>query len=208
MKQKSKLHKNCRLIGLICSFFFFGIIILVFLGCAGSGDDGTPDINTPLGIDIWTDGHDINPDEIDRHFIRVDDGLGYGLTPPRGNTTNTFKLFILPAEIRTEEDGTEICFIREKAERKNDEGIFITEADLAEIDMQTKGFTEHNRIDGRRAGEWAGLYYEPNSLYIHLCNGKWSYEQSAGAHETIHYIKNWHQRPDWAGHDGDGWDLQ
>jgi len=93
--KKSKFQKKCLARGSIL------IIGAVIVACYGAS---TPDSITPLGISVWTNGHEVDLEEIDRHFLEVDKGLDYGDSPA------TFDLHIHEAICESKEDGTEKCY--------------------------------------------------------------------------------------------------
>ena len=110
MQKKSKLRKGCGWISLVCSIVFFISLTVLVLGCGSEPYDPRPsgdaDMITPLGNRVWTQGHDVDPDGIDRIFLAVVEALvealGYGQPPP-------FNLIIQPAHCREYPDGLTYC---------------------------------------------------------------------------------------------------
>ncbi len=109
MKRKSKFGRGCRWISLVWStFFFIGLAALVLLNysCASEQYDPRPDrdhdMTTELGIRVWTNGHDVDPDKIDEIFLERVEALGYGQPP-------AFNLIISPTHCREYPDGLTYC---------------------------------------------------------------------------------------------------
>ncbi|HDZ27790.1 hypothetical protein LCGC14_1020520 [marine sediment metagenome] len=108
-RRKSRLRRGGGWIGLVCStFFFIGLAALVLLnyGCGREQYDPRPgrdpDMITELGIRVWTNGHDIDPDEIDQIFLERVEDLDHGQPPP-------FNLIISPTHCREYPDGLTYC---------------------------------------------------------------------------------------------------
>ncbi len=180
------------------------VSIGTIIGCADN--DSTPNRITKLGIEVYISNGKTYDDkffnELDQHFLEVIDGLNYGPVP------SDFRLFIMRTICDgVRENGKQLCYFLEPMQDISIMAITDTEADLAEIDFQNKGFTNYSEIE-IAARKLAGMYDPPKSLFIHLWNGQWTIEQSAYRHEIIHYAKYWYGKDDWARHDGDGWDLQ
>ena len=113
MQKKSKLRKGCGWISLACSIlFFFGLTGLVLLNVSCIKLDreeqinprpyDIPDIITDAGVQVWTGGHDVDPDEIDLIFEEVVEALNYGEVPP-------YDLVIGSSHCREYPNGLEYC---------------------------------------------------------------------------------------------------
>ena len=108
-QKKSRLRRGCSWISLVCStFFFIGLAALVLLnyGCGREQYDPRPDrdhdMTTGLGIRVWANGHDVDPDEIDEIFLDEVEELDHGQPPP-------FNLIISPTHCREYPDGLTYC---------------------------------------------------------------------------------------------------
>ena len=84
--------------------FIIGLVILI--GCVSEPydprPDRDPDMITELGTRVWTNGHDVDPNEIDEIFLERVDKLDRGQPP-------AFNLIISPTHCREYPDGLTYC---------------------------------------------------------------------------------------------------
>ncbi len=109
-RRKSKFKQGCGWIDVVCStFFFIGLTALILLNYSCAPEividprpSGNQDMITPLGINVWTNEHNVDPDEIDDIIEEVVEEQGYGPVP-------AFDLVIEPAHCREYPDGLTYC---------------------------------------------------------------------------------------------------
>ncbi len=176
--KKSKFRNDCGWFGLACSIFFFiglGAFVLLNVGCVILNREepinprpyDTPDMVTDAGVQVWTGGHDVDPDEIDLIFEEVVEYLSYEYDEvPLFDEVPPFDLVIGPSHCREYPNGLTYC-----------------------------GFEDPD-LDFMLAGRFYYIDQKP-VVKIHIMNGEWTLDRSALDHEIEHYVMYIYNIPGW-----------
>ncbi len=176
-RRKSKFRRGCGWISFVCLMLFFaGLTTLVLINCApdayGPLPDGEPDITTSLDISVWTNGHDVDPDEIDEIFLNEVEELGYGQPPP-------FNLIISPAHCREYPDGLTYCGFEDPDFPFMMAGVFYWQSNSITIHLMNGEWDLEQSALGHEIRHWIMYWFDIPGWDINSDKPAWSDQEEA-----------------------------